>query len=97
MGLSGLNSQRFNYKFINSPLCTLCNSGSETPLHYFWACRNHALARLKMLDEILRETGTQVNRTNILSIAIHGKIDKIHHAKIYKSITTFVAETKRFK
>jgi hypothetical protein len=97
MGLSGLNSQRFTYNFINSPMCTLCNKGAETPLHYFWVCVNHALARQQMAGDIMRETGVQADRNNIISIIVHGEADKIHHAKIYITVTAFMAETKRFK
>jgi hypothetical protein len=59
-------------------------------------CGNYALARQKMLDDILRETGIQVTRNNILNIAIHGKTELAYQAKIYKIITTYLLDSKRF-
>jgi hypothetical protein len=97
MGLSGLNSHRFTYNHINSPSCTTCNKGSETPLHYFWACTNHTPARNKMMEEIREETGIQASRNNILNILLYGKLDRKHHKTIFKIASTYLAETKRFK
>jgi hypothetical protein len=97
MGLSGLNAQRFTYNLIDSPLCALCNSGNETPIHYFWDCRSHALARLKLLDGVRGETGKQLTRDNIIDTLVHGKIDKINHFTIYKATISFISDTGRFR
>ena len=38
LGLSGLSSQRFDYKHIDDPKCLTCNAKIEDPEHYFLTC-----------------------------------------------------------
>ena len=36
--VSDLNEKLFNFKIVSSPLCSLCNSENETPIHLFYSC-----------------------------------------------------------
>ena len=61
LGLSGLSSQRFDYKHIDSPRCLLCGAPREDPVHYFLLCPNHRGPR----DSFLTDTGQILNNNGI--------------------------------
>ena len=48
MGLSVLNAHRHRYNFIPYSTCTYCNTGAETPIHYFFTCTSHTLRYRKL-------------------------------------------------
>ena len=52
LGLSGLASQRFDYKHIKDPKCSRCNAKSESPAHFFLTCPSYAAHRIDFLREI---------------------------------------------
>jgi hypothetical protein len=64
LGLSGLASQRFEYKHIDDPKCQKCNAKVEDPAHYFLACPAYKNCRVEFLAEVchvLQINGIEVN------------------------------------
>ena len=54
LGLSGLASQRCDYKHIEDPKCQKCNAKVEDPAHYFLACPIYAACRVEFMGEVCR-------------------------------------------
>ena len=106
MQLSGLNSHRKKYHFIEHNNCPNCNSPNENPEHFFILCPSYAAHRRALfehLERLLPETGVGLhrldikrNRNNIVQIIIFGsKIPKIDF-KVFKYAAKYVEDTNRF-
>ena len=101
MGLSGLNAHRFNYKFIDSPICIYCNTGSKTTHHYFFSCPTHRLARHHFATRLLNEIGLDLfnaqNYNKNLETIINGKhISPLHFEHLLEIVFEYIINTKRF-
>jgi ribonuclease P/MRP protein subunit RPP40 len=96
MGLSGLNSHRFTYNMLASPVCEKCGNEVEDTIHYLWYCPVYAPMRQQMMGRLVAETDIQIDNTNIVSILINGEIEKENHIKIYNIITDYIRNTIRF-
>jgi hypothetical protein len=96
MGLSGLNAHRFTYNMIPSPDCSYCKNEPETTIHYLWLCPKHIQMRDILVDRIRAELDIQVNRVNILDMALHGKIDKLNQNTLLNIVIEYINSTKRF-
>ena len=99
MGLSALNEQRHSYNFIDSPICSSCDTDQvETPSHYFLHCDAYRVARTALyfsLAELHIDT-TDNNKT--LETILHGThTNHIHHTRLLKCITQFMHDTQRFR
>ena len=64
LGLSALNSHRFKYNFIDSPLCELCHLDSETSHHFFHVCPSYLIARHHFYNRLLHELDIDVVNSN---------------------------------
>ena len=47
-----LNEKPFRFKIVSSPLCSLCSSENETPIHLFYSC-NQTKSLWSKLQELL--------------------------------------------
>ncbi len=52
MGLSGLNGQRYSYKFIKYRFCPTCNAEKEDECHYIMYCNTYNDIRNIMINEL---------------------------------------------
>ena len=107
MGLSGLNSHRRKYNFINNSSCGMCGDKSETALHYFTKCPSYAAQRNILLQEMQAVAPPELHidilnfdqprsAKRLVDVLIDGtgnhKIDKT----LFDSAHKFIFETKRF-
>jgi hypothetical protein len=97
MGLSALNSHRFTYNMIQSPMCTLCNISAENTLHYFWDCPLHADSRTVLVDRVDTEIGIRIDRANIISICVIGDVEKEYQQNLFNIVSEYLKNTSRFK
>ena len=99
LGLSALNSHRFKYNFIDSPLCPNCLNGNETLTHYFFDCPTHRIARTKLFQRLSGELGINVqDRASLLNILLEGETIMKQNLKVLLSITLeYLTNSNRFK
>ena len=99
MGLSALNSHRHNYNFINSPICNLCNRGSETTFHFLISCPAHQHARLTLFNHLQTTFGIDTNDYNktILVILEGHHVSPRHYAELLSLVSDFLSDTDRFR
>ena len=107
MQLSGLNSHRKKFHFIEHNNCPKCNSPNENPEHFFISCPAYAAHRRALFDHLervipelgdcIRDLNKRSNRKKITELILFGcKNDKID-VKILKKSAKFVEDTLRFK
>ena len=83
MKLSGLNSHRKKYHFINNSVCPKCTHPVEDEVHFFFECNAYAAERNILIDHLrrllpgyidkLNHLGTKNNRKIISKLIIFGK------------------------
>ena len=98
MGLSALNHHRYQYNFINSPLCTTCNESSETTYHFFFLCTTYQIARQTFFNNLHNQLGINIaNSPNLLNTILEGHhIHPRHYAKLLSIVTDYLSDTGRF-
>ena len=98
MGLSALNSHRYTYNLINSPICSLCHTENETTYHYFFTCPAHHFARQRLINSLQTTIGIDTsNFPNLLETLLEGAyISKNQYPLLLSVITTFLVDTDRF-
>ena len=107
MGLSGLNSHRKKYHFIDDSKCPNCACKTETPIHFFLFCPKNAALTLQLIQDICTAAPTQIEpylnyATNkksaekILSVILLGvgniEIDKA----IFQACYNYIDASMRF-
>jgi hypothetical protein len=107
LGLSGLASQRFDYKHIKDPKCPICNAKVESPVHYFLTCPAYAAYRDEFFGEvcrILHANGLEVNfrtprsRKSFINTILRGSIllSDLENGIIFVYTQSFIRNTQRF-
>ena len=98
MGLSALNYHRYQYNFINSPICTSCNDANETAYHYFISCTTYQMARQTFFHNLFNLLGINTaNNPNLLNTILEGHhIHPWHHAELLSIVTNYLSDTGRF-
>ena len=99
MGLSALNSHRHNYHFINSPICTTCDEGSETSFHYFITCPTYLIARQTLFHSLQTTLGIDTtNHHNLLQTILEGHhIHPRHFVDLLSLVSDYLTDTGRFR
>ena len=100
LGLSGLNSHRHKYNFIDSPSCIHCHDIYETTEHFFFDCTTYSIARQRLFDRLKIDINIDIeniNRTNLLNIILYGLVDHQLYAKLIQILSDYIADTKRFR
>jgi hypothetical protein len=107
LGLSGLASQRFDYKHITDPKCIRCNAKVENPVHYFLNCPAYAAHRAEFLAQtchVLQINGIVVDfsRTRsknfFIDTILKGSIllDDLNNSIIFTFTQDYIRKTQRF-
>jgi hypothetical protein len=109
MGLSGLNSHRRKYNFIDNGKCLNCGCRSENVMHFLLVCPRYTAARLSMLNEfallvapLVRtlqiETMTVNEMKFLCNILLYGHLDlNIEENKlIFDIIFIYIEQSQRF-
>ena len=107
LGLSGLASQRLDYKHITDPKCLQCNAKVESPVHYFLTCPAHAAHRDEFFGEvcrILHENGLEVNfitprsRKFFIDTILRGSplLSDLENGIIFVYTQSYIRNTQRF-
>jgi hypothetical protein len=107
LGLSGLASQRYDYKHITDPKCIRCNAKSESPAHYFLKCPSYAAQRIDFLREIcqiLQNNNIEVNfakksfENSFINIILRGSLllDDLNNGIIFFFTQSYIQKTQRF-
>ena len=100
LGLSPLNSHKFNYNFQNShEFCAVCEC-TETTEHYLLSCLSYRLSRATMLNAISPIININVStlpRTRLVSILLYGKEDISFESNtlILKEVVKYIKKSKR--
>ena len=107
LGLSGLSSQRHDYKHITDPKCQTCNARKEDPFHYFVLCPTYNGQRPPLLEgicDIFREKGIEVDfrrplfRNFLINTILRGTdiLDDNSNKIIFTLAQTYIRESHRF-
>ncbi len=106
MQLSGLNTHRKKFHFIDYNTCPNCNRPNEDPEHFFLICPAYAVPRGAMFDRLGRllpslgvhglAMGTGSQRRKIVKILIFGCKKVEIDTKIFNISAKYVEETNRF-
>ena len=97
MGLSALNAQRYRYNFIPNSTCTFCNTGAETPIHYFFTCTSHLLARTLFLNRLQQELDLDTTTPqHLLETILYGRyINPISYTTLLDIVYQYLKLTRR--
>ena len=98
LGLSALNSHRFMFNFIETPICPDCHSSEETTRHYLFYCPTHRLARNTMINRLSDELGIDIlNHELLLNIILEGEsLNKRNFNLLLNIIYEYMKQTKQF-
>jgi hypothetical protein len=107
LGLSGLSSQRFDYKHIDDPKCQTCNAKIEDPAHYFLNSPTYTVQResfLREICDILHSKDIEVDfrkrkfRTFLITALLEGTslLNEIENENFFKITQEYISNTKRF-
>jgi hypothetical protein len=107
LGLSGLSSQRFDYKHIDDPKCIRCGAKREDPIHYFLLCPAYTEQRQNSLNDICdilhsNDIAVEFNRGNfrkfVIKTILRGSIllDDVENKNIFLITQLYILNTKRF-
>ena len=107
LGLSGLASQRFDYKHITDPKCIRCNAKSESPAHFFLTCPSYSVQRADFIREIcqiFQNNNIEVNLAKkssqnfVLNTILRGSIllDDLNNGIIFFLTQLYIQKTQRF-
>jgi len=106
MGLSGLNSHRKKYHFIDHNNCPQCNTKNENEIHYFLHCTNYAAHRQNMIAELttvipqhsnlLRNFFSNKKQQELCEILIRGTGSCDVDKKLFIIVSKYINNTGRF-
>jgi len=99
LGLSALNSHRFKYNLITSPICEICNLEPETTDHFFHTCPSYLNARQRFYDRLTHELNIDVinlNKSILTNILLQGLIDSKLQSNLLQIIFEYITDTGRF-
>jgi hypothetical protein len=107
LGLSGLKSQRHDYKHVLHPTCDYCGARKEDAMHYLLQCRVFAVMRTVLITEIknlymtknidldLRRTLVQKDLVNSL-LRGDARFDEGENTQLFTTVQDYILATKRF-
>ena len=106
MGLSGLNSHRNKYHFIDFKTCPNCGACNEDVRHYLFLCTAYIAPRLTMLAKLrlllpqqrnlIDHLNTGKNQKTLSNLLIHGsKCPKID-VEVFDIVSKYIVDTNRF-
>jgi hypothetical protein len=107
MGLSGLNSHRMRYRFIDNSICNYCNHRNENIQHFLLFCPAFAAQRQVMMEG-LREWAPltvqpllnfEQQKKLILpmeKLLLYGTGDPKLDENLFTIVQTFISKTNRF-
>jgi hypothetical protein len=107
LGLSGLSSQRHDYKHIDDPKCQTCGAISEDPQHFFLTCPTYSLPRpslLQKVSDILHKYDIEMDfrkksfRISFINTLLKGSecLTQEDNTYVMKQAQIFIKESKRF-
>ena len=108
MGLSGLNSHRKRFHFIQNSNCPVCNARNEDNTHYMLVCPTYAAQRMEMtvqlnlllphLDTItlFNNIGHKRTRDDLTKTLVYGTEVERDDIVIFGIVANFIQETQRF-
>ena len=107
LGLSGLNSHRAHFNFIENGTCPKCGHETEDVHHFFFVCNRYAALREELLESVLHIVGPEHyvfnfhGRNNIVrssKFMLNGDLSSSfeNNVAIFKAIHKFILSTKRF-
>ena len=107
LGLSGLNSHRKHYHFINHSTCSYCQATKEDPIHYLTSCTGHAahrgdmIAQLRLLlpqcNLLFTNLNTKKLQKELCQFMLHGKGVHETDVEVFNIVAVFIDKTQRFK
>jgi hypothetical protein len=107
LGLSGLASQRFDYKHITDPKCIGCNAKSESPAHFFLSCPSFTAHRTDFIREtcqIFQNNNIEVDLTKkssqqfFINSILRGTLllDDLNNGIIFLLTQSYIQKNQRF-
>ena len=106
MGLSGLNSQRKHYNFINYNTCDHCNTRIEDCKHYLLECPTFAAQRQEMIvrltnifpheQNFVLDLRSATNRKRLCNTLIYGTGNSENDKLLFDVVAKFILQSKRF-
>ena len=98
MGLSGLNSHRYKYNFIDSQMCNYCNNAIEDCLHYFLTCPRYAAHREVLIHQLANLLTVVPDQNEVTAILLNGSLNLNHQQNqtLINYVLQFIGNTKRF-
>ena len=100
LGLSPLNSHKFNHHFINTDEhCAVCRC-TESTEHFLLTCPSYRLSRatlFRKVSSILDKDLSTMPRSSVVSTLLYGMSDKSYkiNTDILRATALFIKETKR--
>ena len=105
MGLSGLNSHRKRYHFIEQSHCPNCNSKTEDPMHFLLECPAYAALRVDMIANLhniipthrdkLQNLNSKRARKELTQLLLNGiKIEQVD-IKIFQCVSVYIQNSQR--
>ena len=103
MGLSGLNSHRKTYHFIEYSTCPNCQHRNENTTHYLLQCPAYAAQRAEMIaslshifPNIQQHLDTIPKRKQLSNTLLYGTQNEVHDIKTFTIVAKFIEKTERF-
>ena len=100
LGLSALNSQRFQYGFISNMSCDSCNYAREDVRHYIFFCPAFAAQRQALIEGLtaLLPTAVMQNKQSLLNILLYGSdnFPEDTNCNIFSLLQAYISSSKRF-
>ena len=100
LGLSPLNSHKFNHHFINTDEhCAVCCC-TESTEHFLLTCPSYRLSRatlFRKVSSILDKDLSTMPRSSVVSTLLYGMSDRTYkiNTDILRATALFIKETKR--
>ena len=105
MGLSGLNSHRKHYHFIENANCPNCQHKNEDPTHFLLVCPAYAAQRVDMIRELqniipthqekLNNYGNKNVQKELTKILLTGILIEQVDEQIFRYVSIYIQATKR--
>ena len=106
LGLSGLNSHRKRFHFINDSACLHCHCKKEDPTHFLIQCAGHAAHRVDLMGQLgllpqcnhlLINLATKKSQKELCKVLLYGIGEKNIDVRIFEIVAAFIEKTKRFE
>ncbi len=106
MGLSGLNTQRKKYHFINDSSCPNCGARHESPDHFLLLCPTYHAVRVDMVNELMLKVpqlklepklqDLHKNKTFLVNCFVKGTENKSLDMLLFSIVASYIEKTNRF-